>query len=147
MRIAAQFTGKCSHFGGPEDTGVSSSEDLAWWESWDDVVEDGAEHLFLDEQPPNTTGMARRLNPDVYYFAARFDYDETPKTMLADQKNRAVVYAPATDKAHLAHAADWGPHTSTGRAADLSPGLMDALGIETDDTVIIHYLVVEEPTV
>ena len=31
--------------------------------------------------------------------------------------------------------ADWGPNESTGRVADLSPCLMDDLGIKTDDEV------------
>ena len=62
-----RITGKVSHFGGPSDTGVSPSEDLAWWEDWDDVVEDKATELFLPHQPPNTTGLARRLNPDKFY--------------------------------------------------------------------------------
>ena len=32
---------------------------------------------------------------------------------------------------------DWGPHISTGRVADLSPGLAAALGLRTDDVVRI----------
>ena len=32
---------------------------------------------------------------------------------------------------------DWGPHISTGRVADLSPGLAKALGLQTDDVVRI----------
>ena len=146
MRIAAQFTGTCSWFGGKDDSGVSSSEDLAWWETWDDVVEDGGEFLFLPEQPANTTGLARRLNADeVNYVACRWDYDETSKATLSSRKNFCIVYAPATDRAALAHPADWGPHEEkTGRAADLSPALMEALGIETDDTVVVIYLVTQE---
>jgi hypothetical protein len=35
--------------------------------------------------------------------------------------------------------ADWGPHPDTGRVADLSPGLMLDLGIETDDEVEIIF--------
>src|SRR5215831_16627200 len=131
MRIAALFSGSCSHFGGPDDTGVSKSEDLAWWETWDQVVDAGAEHLFLDDQPAGTTGLARRLDPAAYYVACRWDYDETRKKTLADQANTAIVYAPDTEKAFLAQPTDWGPHEEeTGRAADLSPGLMEALGIE-----------------
>jgi hypothetical protein len=39
----------------------------------------------------------------------------------------------------LAYPADWGPHEDTNRAADISPGLMDALGIETDDEIEVVY--------
>ena len=52
--------GKCSQFGGPEDTGVSPSEGLAFIF---DV--DQAPQLFLPYQPSGTTGLARRLNPYV----------------------------------------------------------------------------------
>jgi N-acetylmuramoyl-L-alanine amidase len=36
--------------------------------------------------------------------------------------------------------ADWGPHVDTGRVADLSPGLMKELGIDTDDEVEVTLL-------
>ena len=32
-----------------------------------------------------------------------------------------------------------GPHETTGRVADISPGLMEALDIETDDEVEVIY--------
>jgi len=35
--------------------------------------------------------------------------------------------------------ADWGPHENTGRVADISPGLMDDLGIQTDDEVEVIF--------
>jgi N-acetylmuramoyl-L-alanine amidase len=120
--------GKCSWFGGPEDEGVSPSEGLAFIYEYET-----APHLFLEQQPPGTTGLARRLNPDVFYIATRWNYDETPKSMLPYMQ--VQVRAPSTGKFARAWAADWGPHESTGRIADLSPGLMEALGIDTDDEV------------
>ena len=39
----------------------------------------------------------------------------------------------------LAFPADWGPNEKTGRIADLSPGLMDALNIDTDDEVEVIF--------
>jgi len=135
-----EFTGTCSHFGGPDDSGVTWEEDLAWWESWEQIEKAGATALFLDEQPPGTTGMARRLDPEASYIACRWDYDVTPKSMLADQRLVASVYAPKTGKKAVARPADWGPHEEqTGRAADLSPGLMKRLGITTDDEVEVVY--------
>lgn len=124
--------GTCSWFGGPEDDGVSADEGLAFIY---DVNE--ARHLFLVEQPEGTTGLARRLCPEVFYVACRFDYHETPKSLLADPIRRALVRAKG--KQFLAWPADWGPHEDTGRVADLSPGLMAALGLETDDEVEIIY--------
>ena len=127
-------SGKCSWFGGPDDTGVSSSEGLAFIYEYDQ-----APWLFLDEQPPGTSGLARRLDPDVYYIACRWDYDTTPKDMLDDRNKKALVRSPKTGKKYLAWPADWGPHEDTGRVADLSPGLLAALGIETDDEVEVIY--------
>lgn len=123
--------GKCSHFGGPNDMGVSPDEGLAFLYEVGDSPE-----LFLKKQPPGTTGLARRLNPAMYYVACRWDYDTTPKTMLAGDQLAMVV---ANGKRKLAHPADWGPHEDTGRVADLSPGLAEALGLKTDDEVEVYY--------
>lgn len=125
--------GTCSWFGGPEDTGVSPSEGLAFLYKVSD-----APHLFLPEQPPGTTGLARRLNPGLMYVACRWDYNRTPKTMLARPNVQALVRAGG--KEILAWPADWGPHEEqTGRAADLSPALMEALELSTDDEVEVIY--------
>ena len=143
-----KVTGRVSHFGGPNDTGVSPSEDLAWWETWDDVVEDDAEELFMPHQPPNTTGLARRLNPDKFYIAMRWQYDTYPKEHLAASGSKALVRA-ANGRQFLARPCDWGPNENTGRICDISPGLMTALGIDTDDEVTVTYpasLPAEPPT-
>lgn len=125
--------GKVSYFGGPDDMGVSAAEGLAFIYEYET-----APWLFLDQQPPGTTGLARRLNVDRPYVACRWDYDVTPKTMLAEPMP-ALVRAPATNKQFLAWPADWGPHQDTSRVADISPSLMARLGIETDDEVEVTY--------
>lgn len=125
--------GKVSWFGGPDDTGVTPDEGLAFLYSVEDKPE-----LFLTAQPAGTTGLARRLDPDEFYIAMRWDYDVYSKKFLAGDV-WALVRAPATGKQFLASPADWGPHIDTDRVADLSPGLMDALGIETDDVVEIRF--------
>jgi len=130
-----QFSGPCSWFGGPEDDGVAPDEGLAFIYNYED-----APHLFLSEQPEGTSGLARRLNPSVYYVACRWDYSVTSKEMLANRSYAAVVIANGIAK--LAYPADWGPHEDTGRAADLSPGLMDDLGLETDDEVTVIYPII-----
>ena len=124
--------GKVSWFGGPDDTGVDPDEGLAF--IYD--VED-APHLFLDKQPEGTTGLARRLDPETFYIACRWDYNVYPKTSLLD--HAALVLAPKTGRSFMAFPADWGPHEDTGRIADISPGLMEALGINTDDEVKVVY--------
>ncbi len=134
-------TGKCSWFGGPSDTGVSPSEGLAFIYSYDSRPD-----LFLLTQPPGTTGLARRLNADgVNYVAVRWDYNRTPKTMLASKDQQALVRATKTGKELLAWPADWGPNTNTGRIADLSPALMNELGIKTDDEVTVIYPAPDQP--
>ena len=128
-------TGTCSTFGGPDDLGVSSTEGLAFIYSVDE-----APYLFAPKQPPGTTGLARRLSPDVFYLACRWDYDVTSKTMLRDSGYMALVTAKKTGISRLAHPADWGPHEEqTGRAADLSPALAESLGVDTDDQVTVIY--------
>jgi N-acetylmuramoyl-L-alanine amidase len=130
--VLFQTAGRCSYFGGPDDTGVSSGEGLAFFYFYGD-----APHLFLPEQPEGTTGLARRLNDKLFYVACRWDYEVTTKDMLADPSRQALVRA--SGKEFLAWPADWGPHQDTGRVADLSPGLLMALGISTDDDVEVIY--------
>jgi N-acetylmuramoyl-L-alanine amidase len=127
-----RLRGKVSWFGGPDDTGVSPDEGLAFIYDVDD-----APHLFLPDQPPGTTGLARRLDPNEYYLACRWDYNVYPKETLLN--HAALVWAPKTGKRFLAVPADWGPHIDTDRVADISPGLMEALGIKTDDEVELIY--------
>ena len=132
IKPSGSFTakGKVSHFGGPEDMGVSPSEGLAFIHKIED-----APHLFLPYQPENTTGLARRLNPWTPYVACRWDYNVTPKEVLLTA--RAIVRTPTIEL--KAFPADWGPHSSTGRIADISPGLMEDLGIQTDDEVEVIF--------
>jgi hypothetical protein len=131
-------SGTCSTFGGPGDTsGMSDTEGLAFIT---DVMQ--VPQLFLPEGTPGTVGMglARRLNPWVNYVACRWDYSRTPKSMLRDSGQLALVTAKKTGVSLLAIPSDWGPHEEqTGRAADLSPALMRGLGIETDDEVSVIY--------
>jgi N-acetylmuramoyl-L-alanine amidase len=124
--------GKCSWFGGPDDTGVAPDEGLAF------IAEvSQAPQLFLSYQPEGTTGLARRLNPQAHYIACRWDYDETPAFMLLEEM--AMVTASKTGKSLKCYPADWGPNENTGRVADLSPGALEILGIQTDDEVSVVF--------
>jgi len=127
-----ELRGKVSWFGGPEDGGVAPDEGLAFIYSVDD-----APHLFLPSQPPGTTGLARRLDPEVFYIATRWDYNQYPKPSLL--KHMALVKSPKTGLSFAAFPADWGPNEATGRVADISFGLMEALGIQTDDEIEVTY--------
>ena len=125
-----QFRGKMSTFGGPDDTGVAPDEGLALVEPSEIDRFDG---YFLPQQPAGTTGLARRLDPDSYYIAMRWDYAVTPRSFL----QKIMVQVTANGKTIEARPVDWGPNTSTGRICDLSPGLAQALGLDTDDVCAI----------
>lgn len=107
---------------------VSAAEGLALFseQSAADI-----DDLLLPEQPAGTTGLARRLNPDTDYIACRWDYAATPKHYLRGIKVR--VTNPENNEFADARPVDWGPHASTGRVADLSPGLAKKLGLKTDN--------------
>lgn len=132
-------TGTCSHFGGPDDTGVSASEGLAFIYE----INEENQYLFLPFQPSGTTGLARRLNPAVHYCAMRWDYSVHPKNTLLSKA--ALVRNIETGFALTCVPADWGPHEEkTGRIIDLSPSMMLDLGLETDDVVEVTFPWTEE---
>ena len=132
--ILFRVEGKMSTFGGPRDTGMSADEGLALFTPAD-LQNPKYSYLFLPAPPPGTTGLGRRLNPDKYYFACRWNYNDTPREFL--KRALARVENPANGRTADARPADWGPNISTGRVADLSPGLAAALGLQTDDVVRI----------
>jgi hypothetical protein len=53
-------------------------------------------YLFLPTPPPGTTGLGRRLNPDKYYFACRWNYNDTPREFL--KRALARVENPANGR-------------------------------------------------
>ena len=132
--ILFRVEGKMSTFGGPKDTGMSAAEGLALFTPAD-LQDPKYSYLFLTPPPPGTTGLGRRLNPEKYYFACRWNYNDTPREFL--KRALARVENPANGRAADARPVDWGPNISTGRVADLSPGLAAALGLTTDDVVRI----------
>jgi hypothetical protein len=132
--ILFRVEGKMSTFGGPHDLGMAANEDLALFTKAD-LQNPKYAYLFLPAPPPGTSGLGRRLNPEQYYFACRWNYAETPREFL--RRALARVENPVNGRAVDARPADWGPHPSTGRVADLSPGLAAALGLDTDDIVRI----------
>ena len=132
--ILFRVEGKMSTFGGPRDRGMSEEEGLALFTSVD-LQDPKYSYLFLPTPPPGITGLGRRLNPEKYYFACRWNYKDTPREFL--RRALARVENPANGRAADARPVDWGPHISTGRVTDLSPGLAAALGLQTDDVVRI----------
>jgi hypothetical protein len=132
--ILFRVEGKMSTFGGPRDTGMSADEGLALFTP-PDLQDPKYSYLFLPTPPPGTTGLGRRLNPEKYYFACRWNYNDTPREFL--RRALARVENPANGRAVDARPVDWGPNIATGRVADLSPRLATALGLDTDGMVRI----------
>lgn len=119
------FKGKCSWFGGPHDRGVSEHEGLALVQSARQLPD-----FFL---PDNGLGLARRLNPDKLYIACRWDYHHFPISYLLQN----LVTVTTGLKSIQVQPVDWGPNARTGRIADLSPGALKALGLQTDGIVTV----------
>ena len=128
--------GKMSTFGGPKDFGVTASEGLALIEP--NQLQEFKDY-FLPTQPPETSGLARRLNPQTFYIACRWDYKQfSDKVSVAKNillHSFVTVTNPENGKTTQAKPMDWGPNQNKDRIADLSPGLAKFLGLQTDDEV------------
>lgn len=126
--------GKISTFGGPQDLGVSRTEGLALIESAD-LNNPWFSKLFLPET--YAPGLARRLNPEMFYCAARWNYLFTSRTLL--RKSLCEIVTSRGRRA-LCRPVDWGPNIRTGRVMDLSPGLAAHLHLKTDDEATLTLL-------
>jgi len=133
-RAVFRVQGRMSTFGGPQDFGMKSDEELALFQRAD-LNDPRHRDLFLPSQPPGTTGLGRRLNPEKAYIACRWDYMVTSRSFL--RNTLASVQSVSSGKVASARPADWGPNAKTGRVADLSPSLAALLGLDTNDEVII----------
>lgn len=123
-----KMLGRCSTFGGPLDTGMSSHEGLALFDH-EDIP--SYKELFLPSQPHGTTGLGRRLNPSALYCAMRWNYRTHSRDWLRTHK----IQVRKDGVTILVQPVDWGPNADTGRLIDLSPGAARALGVATDEDV------------
>ena len=126
------WQGRMSTFGGPDDDGMTPTEDLALIEK-QSQADDYPSGFFLSESAAHASGWGRRLNSEKFYIACRWDYSLTPKAFL--RTAQVTVQDPTNGRSAQARVVDWGPHERTGRIADLSPGLARFLEIKTDDIV------------
>ena len=136
--------GKMSTFGGPHDTGVAADEGLALIEPGD-LIEWWFRRIFLPAHPPNTSGLARRLNPEAFYIAMRWATLESSESSGAtfvsrETARRSIFRLSANGKSIFAQAADFGPAVRTKRVVDMSPGAASALGLTTDDIVEVEMI-------
>jgi hypothetical protein len=129
---ARTFRGRVGIWGGPLDAHSTPAEDLAVIRPTDLLQ---FAQYFLPEQPPGTTGLTRRLNPESFYMSARWNYKDTNLEYLKTHKVK--VTNPKNGKSAEAQPVDWGPAEWTGRVADISPGLAKHLALQIDDEVAI----------
>lgn len=144
------YKGRCSWFGGPDDAGdriygqalIPTDPEKsvqALYSQHPDLVQMGLFREGLVDPLPQVTdwngntaqaGISWCLNPDSYYLAMRWgggSHRPNPASarVLLLYHDKAVIVAPT----------DWGPAVSTGKAFDLSPGAMKALGTKTGITI------------
>lgn len=140
-------SGRVSFFGGPADTGVTSSEGLGLIED-SDLHDEWFARLFHTPMNP-ALGLARNLNPNEFYCAMRFAYGQVDGVQgeilpefTREQIRRGTFIVSSVKDPELCiscQAADWGPNISTGRLIDVSPGVMRVLQLETDDQVTVEF--------
>ena len=123
--------GRVSHFGGPNDTGVSSTE----------TGSVTGERLRSLNAPLNASASTIASRPDDFYFIAmRWDY--TPHGVSFWRGARILVVNPANGKKVVLRPVDWGPNTSTRRILDISPQAIKDLGAETDANLLVAFAAV-----
>lgn len=124
------MTGKCSIFGGPNDSGMAETEGLALYEHHE---ADKRKDLFFPRDADQSIGTSKRLRPQVFYIAIR--YDSKVLSRIYWQASEWKVSNLENGKSAIAKLVDFGPAEWTGRAIDLSPGLARELEVKTDDVV------------
>lgn len=129
-----KIEGKCSEFGGPNDEGMKPEEGLAIYEHHES---DLRPDLFIPRGTDQRMGTNTRLIIYSYYIAVRYDHDISRGKL---QRSKWLVKNLKTGKSLAASLVDWGPAEWTGRVADLSPGIMRDLELETDDSIMVESL-------
>ena len=142
--IAPSIRGTAREWGGPDDK-WGKGGDLALL-SANDLNSEAFGMYFLPAQPPGTTGLIKRLNPDSFYVNSRWNYAITPRSVL----RRTMVRIWKLDasgkpvgKPVEAQAVDWGPPASEGFACDVSPAVIKALNLAPADRVELEIPLLE----
>lgn len=85
-------------------------------------------------------GPSALLNPNGHYCALRWRRGQR-KATYNDKSPRILVWNPKNGKATVNLATDYGPHPSTHRYIDVSPGTARDLDLRTDDYCCVAYAV------
>jgi hypothetical protein len=129
--------GKISHFGGPDDQGMTPEENTAF--VWDKASEKGYESYFLPKSEFPRFGYGRRLRTkETHYLACRWNELGIPKKFLRKPGIFCTVVNPRTGvRVENVRPIDLGPHVDTGRIVDVSEAVIEALALNTDDFVAV----------
>jgi len=120
--------GKVSWFGSPDDRSISPSGTGA-------ITGERVRELN-DPVDPSAATLAERP-ADYYWIAMRWSY--SPRGVSFWRNARILLTNPETGASVVARPVDWGPHTRTRRVVDLSPQVMNDLGLVTDQDVLIAF--------
>ncbi len=120
--------GTVSHFGGPNDTGVTPSETGAIT----------GENLRALNNPLDPSDAFLRENADAYYYIAmRWSYSPGGRSFWKDA--RIILRNNGNGKVVVVRPVDWGPHIRTARILDISPQALDDLGAQTDEDIDVAF--------
>jgi hypothetical protein len=130
--------GRVSWFGGPHDTGVTTTETGA--------VSGERLRALNDPDPADAATVASRPE-DFYFLAMRWRYSpasldlgDVGRDLAWWRAQRLVIVSAATGAAVVVRPVDWGPHPDTGRVADVSHETLRALASTTDDDVLVAFV-------
>lgn len=121
--------GRASEFGGIDDKGMAGDTGLAFYEPRE---ADTRPDLF--NRADSTVPTWKRLKTDSFYIALNIPIGADRKWA---QESKWMIINPKNDLNAIASLVDRGPGAPN-RVVDLSPGLMQALELETDDFVIVQ---------
>jgi len=122
-----RFTGLVSTFGGPRDPGMRSDEGLALIHYVRECPD-----VFLPGHNLNAVALGHWLDPRKFYIAMRWPKGFSYDTIRA----KWAVMVAYRDAQFRAQPVDWGPGIGH-RIADISPGLADALDVDTDKQQVV----------
>jgi hypothetical protein len=143
MPFATPIRGKMIIFGISPITGdkdIPPNEDLTLVSRGELKTNPEVRKLFAADQPPGTTGLMARLDPNKHYLSCQFSQSRD-KHFLVSVKNPNSEHPPVE-----AMVVEWGPPKGENfpeykdAVAALSPGLADTLGLKKGDQVEISFV-------
>jgi hypothetical protein len=144
-----RFTGKCSTFGGPDDTGVGPQEGLALIQPADMDDPWFARNFLRFPEYNSALGLGRNLDPEGLYCAMRWDEIFDLEIAVANELARWSMVRLSFGEKHVwLQPVDYGPGNgkeidgsvtmNTRRLVDASPRGLRQVGATTDDEVIVE---------